>query len=759
MKSLPPQGFRNQSILRPPASYICVLRDVSYGDRYQIVSLENPKDIAPHLNQTFDVEIALVFQASDAGQSMRELLDFVGAARAGEWFDLDHDRFKSLRSLGTAGREHRRFSRPSNTLADLLANSESRAARQPATPRRRTEAAAAPRSRRSSNPVRAPGRQQRSDPAPAPAQPRPRNRLGKFIGLLFALLLLSLFYQPLTKRDLFADMRSLIEPVQPTAVVTQRTQVPSGVPLSKPIAQVASKSQTSVNIGWREASGVDNYQYRYKVNDGGFSAWQRTTRQNLSLSDLEAGDRVMFELQALRGGERSPVKRLTVNTLAAPTATKGTLSSPNARVADRSVTAIRFEWNAARGAEDYRYRYKLNDGRFSAWRITTKRNFSLSDLEAGDRVTFELRAQSADARSLVTMLTARTLAAPTATSTPTLEPTVTFTLSPEPSATSTASPEPSATHPPSETPTREPEPSATATLQTMFVETRNNLGANARTCPQTNCDILVTLRPDAEIQALGRVEGEEVYDSTLWIQFEYNGELAYIHSELVEVSSSSQPSSSSASLERFSSPSRRYSRSTVNVRVGPGTHFPLLGSVLAGTELEITGKSGDWYLIRRGSREAYIAGWLTYDTPDTPLPVPRESQDSATQKTVVNSPIGQEAVAIQVIDGDTAQTNQPQASEAAVDNCCFIGWQCNSDDDWDQGYSAFQENRCERSSQPARSSSPQQAQRNNEIYGSCQASHVNNCTHARSLGCSRIPRGHPAYRSALDRDDDGIACE
>lgn len=68
----------------------------------------------------------------------------------------------------------------------------------------------------------------------------------------------------------------------------------------------------------------------------------------------------------------------------------------------------------------------------------------------------------------------------------------------------------------------------------MLVETRNNLGANARTCPRTNCDILVTLRPDAEIQALGWVEGEEVYDSTLWIQFEYNGELAYIHSELVE---------------------------------------------------------------------------------------------------------------------------------------------------------------------------------------------------------------------------------
>ncbi len=68
----------------------------------------------------------------------------------------------------------------------------------------------------------------------------------------------------------------------------------------------------------------------------------------------------------------------------------------------------------------------------------------------------------------------------------------------------------------------------------MFVKTRNNLGANARDCPRRTCAIIVTLRPDVEIQALGQVEGEEVYGSATWIQFEYKGETAYIHSELVE---------------------------------------------------------------------------------------------------------------------------------------------------------------------------------------------------------------------------------
>lgn len=33
------------------------------------------------------------------------------------------------------------------------------------------------------------------------------------------------------------------------------------------------------------------------------------------------------------------------------------------------------------------------------------------------------------------------------------------------------------------------------------------------------------------------------------------------------------------------------------------------------------------------------------------------------------------------------------------------------------------------------------------------------CADARSLGAGSIPRGAPGYRSALDADSDGIACE
>lgn len=37
--------------------------------------------------------------------------------------------------------------------------------------------------------------------------------------------------------------------------------------------------------------------------------------------------------------------------------------------------------------------------------------------------------------------------------------------------------------------------------------------------------------------------------------------------------------------------------------------------------------------------------------------------------------------------------------------------------------------------------------------------YVSNCTEARQLGIAPMDRSHPAYRPALDRNNDGIACE
>ncbi|MDJ0380219.1 excalibur calcium-binding domain-containing protein [Streptomyces sp. G-G2] len=43
--------------------------------------------------------------------------------------------------------------------------------------------------------------------------------------------------------------------------------------------------------------------------------------------------------------------------------------------------------------------------------------------------------------------------------------------------------------------------------------------------------------------------------------------------------------------------------------------------------------------------------------------------------------------------------------------------------------------------------------------GGGSAAYYKNCTEARAAGAAPIHRGQPGYRSALDRDNDGIACD
>jgi len=40
-----------------------------------------------------------------------------------------------------------------------------------------------------------------------------------------------------------------------------------------------------------------------------------------------------------------------------------------------------------------------------------------------------------------------------------------------------------------------------------------------------------------------------------------------------------------------------------------------------------------------------------------------------------------------------------------------------------------------------------------------QEVHFRNCSEARAAGRQNIRRGEPGYRPALDRDNDGVACE
>jgi len=132
----------------------------------------------------------------------------------------------------------------------------------------------------------------------------------------------------------------------------------------------------------------------------------------------------------------------------------------------------------------------------------------------------------------------------TATLNPTEQPTLTETSIPTERPTSTPLPTLTATPIPTERPTSTSLPTLTATpiptelptatevtVVTLYVKTDGSR-ANVRPCPGTACTVIGKLEPGVSIQVLGEEEGEIVYGSSKWIRFMYDGEVAFVHSEL-----------------------------------------------------------------------------------------------------------------------------------------------------------------------------------------------------------------------------------
>ena len=95
---------------------------------------------------------------------------------------------------------------------------------------------------------------------------------------------------------------------------------------------------------------------------------------------------------------------------------------------------------------------------------------------------------------------------------------------------------------------------------------------------------------------------------------------------------------------------------------------------------------------------------------------------------------------------ETSAPASPSPQPAEIDNLCFTVRTCRTDEEWAAGYYAFH------GLQPSDSTRSQSQPQS-------QVTYVRNCTHARELGIAPVYSGHPAYRRALDRDNDGIGCE
>ncbi|MCY3832540.1 MAG: SH3 domain-containing protein, partial [Chloroflexi bacterium] len=90
-----------------------------------------------------------------------------------------------------------------------------------------------------------------------------------------------------------------------------------------------------------------------------------------------------------------------------------------------------------------------------------------------------------------------------------------------------------------------------------------------------------------------------------------------------------------------------------NLRDGASLSAAIVETAPAGTVLQVGGSFGRWLHISRGGRGVWMAGWIGY-----------------------------------------TRVEAPQSRSVDIDNCCFVNRQCANDQEWADGYWAFQRNEC-----------------------------------------------------------------
>ena len=115
-----------------------------------------------------------------------------------------------------------------------------------------------------------------------------------------------------------------------------------------------------------------------------------------------------------------------------------------------------------------------------------------------------------------------------------------------------------------------------------------------------------------------------------------------------------------------------------NLRASHSLQSAIIETAPAGTILQVIGSVNRWLRINRNGNEVWMASWVGHTR----------------------------------VEGSEQTVSQPANN---IDNCCFVDRQCNSDQQWTDGYWAFQNGQCtapaqtqtQTSTQPA-SSSPAQ---------------------------------------------------
>ena len=151
----------------------------------------------------------------------------------------------------------------------------------------------------------------------------------------------------------------------------------------------------------------------------------------------------------------------------------------------------------------------------------------------------------------------------------------------------------------------------------------------------------------------------------------------------------------------------------LNLRAAPSLSAAIAATARSGDILQVIGHAGEWLKISHEGREVWLADWVNYSRVDSSAP--SESQQPASEIDnccFVDRQCNSEQ---QWVDGYWAYQNgqcpaqpqpgtstQPAASAPAnVNNCCFVDRQCSNDQQWEEGYWDYQYGQCTPQPQPS----------------------------------------------------------
>lgn len=146
-----------------------------------------------------------------------------------------------------------------------------------------------------------------------------------------------------------------------------------------------------------------------------------------------------------------------------------------------------------------------------------------------------------------------------------------------------------------------------------------------------------------------------------------------------------------------------------NLRAAPSLQNNIVETAAAGATLDVIGSSDGWLRINRNGVEVWMSKSVSYTrveggenaAPRTGTStqidnccfVDRQCTTDEEWVNGYNAYQHNQCPAPSRQQPSTTAQSQPQPGTSEdIDNCCFIGWQCDTDEEWVSGFWAFQRN-------------------------------------------------------------------